>query len=108
MDLKDIKEAGPIELAEYAVSNKIDDDPYFSWWVHYVFNKQARIIAKTDTKYWSTTHKYGVRLPNTSSKDLELDRQTSQTLWENSLKKDMSKAEVSYKNFGVCTPEEVR
>ena len=65
MDLKDVKEVSTIELAEYAVSKKIDDEPDFAWWVHYIFKKQDKIIAKDKTKYWRPTHKYGVRLPNT-------------------------------------------
>ena len=51
MDLKDIKEASPIKLSEYSVSNKIDDEPDFYWWVHYVFKKQDRIISKVKDKY---------------------------------------------------------
>ena len=39
MDLKDVKEERPIELAEYAVSNNIDDETDFFWWVHYVFKE---------------------------------------------------------------------
>ena len=31
MDLKDVKEASPIELAKYAVANKINDKPAFVW-----------------------------------------------------------------------------
>ena len=58
MDLKGVKEASQIELNEYEVANKIDDEPDFAWWVHYVINKLDRIIAKDKTKYWSTTHKY--------------------------------------------------
>ena len=46
VDLKDIKEASPIELSEYAVGNKINDETDFAWWVHYVFNKRDRITAK--------------------------------------------------------------
>ena len=45
MELKDVKEERPIELAEYAVSKKIDYDPDFAWWVHYVFKKRDRIIS---------------------------------------------------------------
>ena len=39
MYLKDFKEASPIELAEYTVVNKLDDQPAFAWWVHYFFKK---------------------------------------------------------------------
>jgi hypothetical protein len=31
--LKDLKESNPVEVAEYAVANKIDDEPAFAWWV---------------------------------------------------------------------------
>ena len=31
--LKDLKQSNPIELAEYAIRNKISDEPAFSWWV---------------------------------------------------------------------------
>ena len=49
MDLKDVKEAILIELSEYAVANKIDNEPAFACWVNYVFKKQYRIIAKAKT-----------------------------------------------------------
>ena len=51
MDLKDVKEDSLIELDEYTVSNKTDDEPDFAWWVHYVFKKRDRIIANNKTKY---------------------------------------------------------
>ena len=80
-DIKYIKEASPIELDEYAVAKTINYEADFSWWVNYVFKKLDRIIAKDKTKYWRTTHKYGVRLPKTTEESLELDRQIGQPLW---------------------------
>ena len=74
MDLNGFKEASPIELAEYEVSNKIDDKPAFAWWVHYIFKKRDRITANAKTEYWRTTHNYSVRLPKTALEPLKLDR----------------------------------
>ena len=34
--LKSLKETNPVEVAEYAVDNKIDEEPAFDWWVHHV------------------------------------------------------------------------
>ena len=82
MDLKDVKEASPIELAEYAVANKIYYEPDFAWWMHYVFKKLDRIISKSKTKYCRNTHKYSIRLPKTAAEALELDRQRGQPLWK--------------------------
>ena len=82
MDLKDVKEDSLIELDEYTVSNKTDDEPDFAWWVNYVFKKRYRIIYKAKTKYWRNTHKYGSSLIKTAEKALELYKQTGQPLWK--------------------------
>jgi hypothetical protein len=61
--MKDLKESYPVELALYATDQKIDDKPAFAWWVPYVLNKRKRILQKVKSKYWSRTHKYGIRMP---------------------------------------------
>ena len=76
MDLTDVKEDNAIELAEYEVANKINDEPAFAWSMNYVFKKRDRIIANDKTKYWRITHKYGVRIPKIESEALEMDRKT--------------------------------
>ena len=73
MDMKDVKEASPVELAEYAVANRINQEPAFAWWVSYTLKKQNHIISKVKAKYWRTTHKYSVRLPKTVDKALKID-----------------------------------
>ena len=49
--LKDLKVMNPVEVAEYAVANKIDDQPAFAWWVHHVFKKRDQIIKKVKSQY---------------------------------------------------------
>ena len=49
--LKDLKISNPVELADYAVANKIDDQPAFLWWVPYTLRKRERIIQKVKSKY---------------------------------------------------------
>ena len=63
VDIKYVKEAIPIDLAEYVVENQIADNPEFACWVPYTLKKKDRIISKVKKKYWRITHKYGVRLP---------------------------------------------
>ena len=43
--LADLKESNPIEVAEYAVSQGIDHEPAFIWWVPYTLRKRDRIIV---------------------------------------------------------------
>jgi hypothetical protein len=38
--LKDMKQSYPVQVAEYAVANRIDDEPAFAWWVRHVIKKR--------------------------------------------------------------------
>ena len=38
--LKDLTESNPVELAEYAVANKIYHELAFAWWVLFVLRKR--------------------------------------------------------------------
>ena len=62
--LKILKESNPIEVAEFAISRNIDDEPAFSWWVPYVMRKRDRIISSVNSRVKKVTHKYGVELPS--------------------------------------------
>ena len=63
MDIEYVKEAVPVDLADYAVANQIADEPPFDWWMSYTLKERNIIISNFKTKFWSTTHKYGLRLP---------------------------------------------
>ena len=58
--LKNLKASNPIELAEYAVANNLGDEPAFKWWVAETLRKRQRIIGKIKSRYWVTTHKFGI------------------------------------------------
>jgi hypothetical protein len=60
--LKDARLSYPVLVTEYAIANRIDDEPAFAWWVHDVLKKRNRIIAKVKSKYWQQTHKFGIVL----------------------------------------------
>jgi hypothetical protein len=70
--LKDLKETNPVEVAEYAIANKIKKEPAFAWWVNFVTRKRERIIAKLQKKYWRTDYKFGVRLPKSVDEALQV------------------------------------
>ena len=60
--LKDMKEFYPVQIAKYAVQNRISEQPAFAWWVRHVLKKRDRIISKTASNYWQRTHKYSIRI----------------------------------------------
>ena len=68
VDLKHLKDSNPIELAEYAVANRIQEELAFKWWVSDTLQARNRIIAKVKKQYWKTHRKYGVRLPHSRFK----------------------------------------
>jgi hypothetical protein len=52
--LKDLKESNPIEVAEYAVANKIVEEPAFAWWVWHALRVRDRAVKKVKSKYWGS------------------------------------------------------
>ena len=58
-----LKDSFPVELADYALSEGISQEPVFAWWVPYVIRKRQHIIQKQKTKYWKRTHKYDTEVP---------------------------------------------
>lgn len=71
--LKDMKNAYPLEVADYAIANKIQDEPAFAWWVPFTIKKREHHISKVKSKYWQRTHKYGIEIPKSVAHALELD-----------------------------------
>jgi hypothetical protein len=89
LPLKDLKESYPVQFAEYAVANKIAEQPAFAWWVPYVLRKRERIIQKVKTRYWKRTHKYGVELLKSVKQELAIDRNTGASIWKDAILKEM-------------------
>ena len=54
--LKDMKESYPVQLAEYAVQNRISLEPAFTWRDPYGLKKRNCILAKIKSKYWIRIH----------------------------------------------------
>ena len=87
--LKDIKESYPVQVAEYAVSSRISEEPAFAWWSSSVLKKRNRIIAKTKSKYWLRTHKFGIEIPKTVLQARQIDAKCGNTLWWDAICKEM-------------------
>jgi hypothetical protein len=106
--LVDLKDSNPVELAEYAVANRIQEEPAFKWWVADVLRRRNRIIAKLKRRYWRVTHKFGVRLPKTVEEALAIDAETGTTFWFDAITKEMSKVKIAFEFCEDWTPDQVR
>ena len=97
--MKDIQSAYPIQLAEYAQQRGIDTLPAFAWWIPHVIKKRNRIISKTKSKYWTRTHKFGIRLPHSVKEALAIDKENGDTLWWDAICKEMKNVRVAFEEY---------
>ena len=97
--LKDIKESYPVQVAEYAVSSRIFEEPAFAWWSSSVLKKRNRIIAKTKSKYWLRTHKFGIEIPKTVLQARQIDAKCGNTLWWDAICKEMKNVRPVFEVF---------
>ena len=101
--LADLKESYPIQVAEYAVAKGIDKEPAFAWWVPYVLRRRDRIIAAVNKRYHKRSHKFGIEIPKTVKRALEIDEEMSQktgkpcTLWRDAIAKEMTNVRIAFK-----------
>jgi len=96
LPLKEIKETNPIEVASYAISNRIDAEPAFDWWVHDILHKKERLIKLSQKRAIRTGYKFGLRVPDNVSEAIELDRTSGNTLWHDAIMKEMTIVRVAF------------
>ena len=94
--LKLLKEANPIEVAEFAVSRGIQDYPAFAYWVPYVLRKRDRIISTVNSRIKKTTHKYGIAVPRTIEEAKQIDALNNNRFCQNAIDKEMSNVKVAF------------
>ena len=79
--VKDVKEAYPVQLSEYSVQDRISEQPDFAWRIKYVLKKREHIVSKTVSKYWQKTHKYRVRITKLVKEVLHINKENGDTKW---------------------------
>ena len=94
--LKDLKMSNPIETAEYAVSHNLKSKPCFRWWVKHTLRKRDRMISKVKSRYWKTTHKFGIELPHSVKEALAIDARTNTTFWADAIAKEMRNVGIAF------------
>jgi hypothetical protein len=95
--LKDMKAAFPLEAAEYAVNNKISEEPAFAWWAKNTLRRRDRIITKVKSqKYWKRTHKFGVELPHSVEAALRIDQRTGTDFWKKAIELEMTNVSPAF------------
>jgi hypothetical protein len=96
-DLKDLKESYPVQLAEYVMSQNLQDLPAFRWWTRDTLRRRDRIIKAVKARYLKCTHKYGIQMPKTMEEAYELDRESGTALWHQAIIKEMKNNAVAFR-----------
>lgn len=64
-----------MEVAQYAIDNRIDTEPAYDWWVHDVIKRKERLIKMSQSYHLRTGYKFGLQVPNTVEEALEIDKE---------------------------------
>ena len=62
----------------------------------HVLRKRDRIVSKIKSKYWRTTHKFGIRLPKTAAEALQIDKETGTDFWQKAIEKELRKVKIAW------------
>jgi hypothetical protein len=91
LPLKDLKESHLIQVTEYAICNKIAEQPAFAYWVREVMRQRDRTIKKVKASTaFSNSTKFGIRVPRTVKEALKINRITGTTFWRDAIDKEMA------------------
>ena len=96
LKLKDLKESNPLEVAQYAQDNQLIDEPAFRWWVPFTLKKRNRILKVMSSRYHKTNQKFGIEVPKTVKRALEIDKETGTTFWRDAIEKEMKTVMVAF------------
>ena len=94
--LADLKKNKPLEIAEYAISNKLEKEPVFAWWVPHMIKKQNKIVSTVASRMWIKNTKYGMRIPTSITEAYEIDKENGNTLWRDAIKREMGNMSVAF------------
>ena len=97
--LKDLKESYPVQLADYAIANGLQEEPAFAWWVPFVIRKRKAIISKIKSKYWQRTHKYGVHDPKNVEEAKQVDEENGNREWQDAISMEMKNNRVAFETY---------
>jgi hypothetical protein len=102
--LKRLKEFYPVEIAEYAISEGIDDQPAFAYWINHVLKKRDKIISAVKKRTAKVTHKYGIEPPTSVEHSRQIDACNGNTLWADALSTEMNTILIAFDFHGHSPP----
>ena len=98
LPLTTLKKDNPLEVAQYAVQNKIDYEPAFDWWAKECLKRSKRLIGKARSRsYKRSGFKYGIMVPMRVNEAMQLDKDNGNDLWQKAIEKERAKVKQALK-----------
>ena len=97
LPLHEVKEALPLQCAQFAKAHAYGEEPAFKWWIHKVLRRSKAMIAKLKTlPIRKGRMKFGILVPGTVEEALRLDAANNNTFWSDAIKKEMVNSRVAF------------
>ena len=96
LPLKELKETNPVEVAQYAKSNQIIEEPAFIWWAPFVLKKLIRMIKMSKSKHVRKNYKFGIQIPTSIQEAQALDRENGNDFWYKAIMKEMENVRIAF------------
>jgi hypothetical protein len=96
LPLKELKKSNAVEVAEYAIANRIEAEPAFDWWVRDTIKRKSRLIKMSQSHRKRTGYKFGLRIPDSVEEALEIDQENGDTLWHDAIMKEMKNVYIAF------------
>ena len=97
-----------MQLAEYAFANGIENEPAFKWWIKKTLKRKDRIISKVKSKYWRSTHKFGIEIGKSVQEAYKNDRNMGTLHWTKAIEKEMRNVRVAFEKMDGATELQMR
>ena len=98
-----MKNAYPLQLAEYVTKNGMANEPAFASWVKPTMKQRKLYIKSSHTRYAKRTHKFGIRVPRTVEEALRIDKETNTRYWHDAIQKEMLNTRVASRFLEILT-----
>ncbi len=95
-----LKESNFVQVAEYATSRNIAEEPAFAWWVPYILRKRDAIVKAVNFCIRDDSHKYGIELPTSVKHVIDIDCKNKNNFWQDALKKEMGNVCIAFEILG--------
>ena len=99
-NLSYLKQSHLIDTTEYVISQNLQGEPEFNWWVPHVIKKRERVtllVKKWIAWYLKKAHKFVVRLPKIVEEAYNIDADNGNVLCTNSIPKEMTNVKINFK-----------